>query len=101
MPRPMVPAPATPATRSLRLGSSKEVWRERGKLILSAGGGGGMKRVVVGPLLAALLLFAGAALGQAFPSKPVTLICPWPAGGTTDIYLRKVAELASKHLGQP
>ena len=37
----------------------------------------------------------------AFPSKPVTLICPWPAGGPTDVVMRVMAEAASKHLGQP
>jgi tripartite-type tricarboxylate transporter receptor subunit TctC len=36
-----------------------------------------------------------------FPSKPITLICPWGAGGTTDIYLRVLGEAASKYLGQP
>jgi tripartite-type tricarboxylate transporter receptor subunit TctC len=41
------------------------------------------------------------ALAQAFPSKPITLICPWPAGGGTDLHLRKVAEIAARHLGQP
>ena len=41
-----------------------------------------------------------AARAQAFPSKPITLICPWPAGGSTDLHLRRIAELASKHLGQ-
>ena len=41
------------------------------------------------------------ALGQDFPTRPVTLICPWPAGGSTDQHLRMVAQLASKHLGQP
>jgi tripartite-type tricarboxylate transporter receptor subunit TctC len=51
---------------------------------------------------AALLLIAwGAAFAQAFPSKPVTLICPWPAGGSTDIYFRKLGEVAARHLGQP
>jgi tripartite-type tricarboxylate transporter receptor subunit TctC len=50
---------------------------------------------------AALLLVAwGAAFAQAFPSKPITLICPWPAGGGTDLHLRKLAELASRQLGQ-
>ena len=44
---------------------------------------------------------AGTALAQSFPSKPITLICPWPAGGSTDIMLRSLAEAASKHLGQP
>jgi tripartite-type tricarboxylate transporter receptor subunit TctC len=38
---------------------------------------------------------------QAFPSRPITLICPWSAGGPTDLHLRKVAELAAKQLGQP
>ena len=40
------------------------------------------------------------ALAQSFPTRPITLICPWSAGGPTDLHLRKVAELASKHLGQ-
>ncbi len=44
--------------------------------------------------------FGQTASGPAFPTKPVTLICPWPPGGSTDIHLRKMAELASKHLGQ-
>lgn len=35
-----------------------------------------------------------------FPSKPITLIVPWPAGGPTDRHLRLFAEIASKHLGQ-
>jgi len=37
---------------------------------------------------------------QAFPSKPITLIVPWPAGGSTDRHLRALAEIASKNLGQ-
>jgi tripartite-type tricarboxylate transporter receptor subunit TctC len=44
--------------------------------------------------------FAQAAFGQVFPAKPITLICPWPAGGSSDIHLRKMAELAGKRLGQ-
>src|SRR5690349_6091053 len=46
-------------------------------------------------------MVCAAALAQDFPSRPVTLICPWPAGGSTDQHLRTVAQLASKHLGQP
>jgi tripartite-type tricarboxylate transporter receptor subunit TctC len=37
---------------------------------------------------------------EKFPSRPITLICPWPAGGSTDRHLRTLAELAGKHLGQ-
>src|SRR5687767_14498618 len=55
--------------------------------------------------LAAGLVFAVVAhaqtFSQTFPTKPITLICPWSAGGGTDLHLRKLAELASKHLGQP
>ena len=52
--------------------------------------------------LAALALAAGAAAAQqGYPNRAVTLIVPWPAGGSTDTHLRKLAELASKHLGQP
>jgi tripartite-type tricarboxylate transporter receptor subunit TctC len=49
---------------------------------------------------AALLLPPGAAWAEAYPSKPVTLIVPWPAGGSTDRHLRGLSEIASKHLGQ-
>ncbi len=41
------------------------------------------------------------ALAQAFPNKPITLIVPWPAGGSTDRHLRGLAEIAGRHLGQP
>jgi len=51
--------------------------------------------------LVAALLAPLVALAQTFPSKPITLICPWSAGGGTDLHLRKLAQLASRHLGQP
>ena len=51
--------------------------------------------------LAALAVAAPSVLAQAFPTRPVTLIVPWPAGGSTDRHLRALAEIASKHLGQP
>jgi tripartite-type tricarboxylate transporter receptor subunit TctC len=37
---------------------------------------------------------------QAFPSRPIKYICPWPAGGSTDIVMRAFAESAGKTLGQ-
>jgi tripartite-type tricarboxylate transporter receptor subunit TctC len=42
----------------------------------------------------------GAQPGDAFPSRPITLWVPWPAGGATDLTLRLLAELAGRHLGQ-
>ncbi|AMM24382.1 tripartite tricarboxylate transporter substrate binding protein [Variovorax sp. PAMC 28711] len=51
-------------------------------------------------LAAAALLGAGAATGQTYPQKPLTLIVPYAAGGPTDQHLRAVAEEAGKTLGQ-
>ena len=35
-----------------------------------------------------------------FPSRPITLLVPWPAGGATDITLRLLCDIASRSLGQ-
>jgi tripartite-type tricarboxylate transporter receptor subunit TctC len=51
--------------------------------------------------LAALSFLAGPALAQDYPSRAITLIVPWPAGGSTDTHLRKLSEIASRYLGQP
>ena len=34
-----------------------------------------------------------------YPSRPVKLICPWPAGGSTDGVMRALAESAARILG--
>lgn len=47
------------------------------------------------------LALAGTAAAQAFPSKPVTLMVPYPAGGLSDVVARTVNTTLSKHLGQP
>ncbi|MGH6832386.1 MAG: tripartite tricarboxylate transporter substrate binding protein, partial [Methyloceanibacter sp.] len=62
-----------------------------------------MRPALTTALLAAsaLALAAGPAFSQTFPAKPITLICPWPAGGSTDTHLRKFAEIAAKNLGKP
>ncbi len=36
-----------------------------------------------------------------FPSRPIKLICPWPAGGSTDAVMRAIAESASRILNNP
>jgi tripartite-type tricarboxylate transporter receptor subunit TctC len=55
---------------------------------------------LLGLLALAAASLAGQAFAQAFPSKPITLICPWPPGGSTDLHLRKFAEVAQKYVGQ-
>jgi tripartite-type tricarboxylate transporter receptor subunit TctC len=57
-----------------------------------------LRRLIIG---AAALALAAAAAAQQFPAKPVTLIVPWPAGGSTDICMRALAEATGKYLGQP
>jgi tripartite-type tricarboxylate transporter receptor subunit TctC len=57
-----------------------------------------MKKAIL--LASALALFAGGAQAQQFPTRPVTLIVPWPAGGSTDIGMRALASATEKHLGQ-
>jgi tripartite-type tricarboxylate transporter receptor subunit TctC len=47
-----------------------------------------------------LLLTGGARASAAFPSRPITLWVPWPAGGATDLTLRTLADLAGRQLGQ-
>ena len=47
-------------------------------------------------------LIAGAARAQeAFPSRPIRMIIPFPAGGPTDVYARLYAERLGRELGQP
>jgi len=47
------------------------------------------------------LLFAGAVTAQTYPSKPVTLMVPYPAGGLSDVIARTVNNTLSKNFGQP
>jgi tripartite-type tricarboxylate transporter receptor subunit TctC len=48
----------------------------------------------------ALAALASAALAQPFPAKPLKIIVPFPAGGTTDIVARLVAQRMTETMGQ-
>ena len=50
---------------------------------------------------AGLLTIAATAQGQSFPSKPITFVVPYPAGGTSDFTARTLGPELSKQLGQP
>ena len=58
-------------------------------------------------ILLSMLIVAGALWGpslaeaQTYPTKPVILQVPWPAGGSTDVGARIVAGVAEKKWGQP
>ena len=47
------------------------------------------------------VIFPRHAYAQAYPTKPVSLMVAYPAGGSTDVGARIVASLAEKELGQP
>ncbi len=55
------------------------------------------------PLAAVLAVIASvyAAHAQSYPSKPITMIVPVAAGGSTDIVGRAIAERMRVSLGQP
>ena len=47
------------------------------------------------------MLAAPAVAQVGFPNRSIRLIVPWPPGGSTDGQLRALAEVATRHLGQP
>ncbi|WP_211313855.1 Bug family tripartite tricarboxylate transporter substrate binding protein [Marinomonas piezotolerans] len=49
----------------------------------------------------ALLVGISSAYANDFPTKPITVVVPYGAGGTTDISARKLSSLAEAELGQP
>jgi tripartite-type tricarboxylate transporter receptor subunit TctC len=52
-------------------------------------------------LIAALLATAGTARPQAYPSRPITMVNPFPPGGATDILARTLTEHMRTTLRQP
>ena len=50
--------------------------------------------------LAAAIGFSAAATAQDYPTRPITMVVPFAAGGPTDTVARLVAESMSKTLGQ-
>ncbi len=61
------------------------------------------RRSIMGAAVAALVLAAAAlpAAAADYPTRPITLIVPWGAGGGTDATARIIGSLMEKELGQP
>ena len=55
---------------------------------------------LIGAALGALLAWSGPAAAQAWPTRPVTMVIPFAAGGPTDVLGRVMAERMSQILGQ-
>jgi len=58
------------------------------------------RQFVLGSLGSAAALVAPRAFAAGFPERPITFICPWPAGGTADMTMRALCGAAAKQLGQ-
>jgi tripartite-type tricarboxylate transporter receptor subunit TctC len=76
--------------RSLGIGSSAGHSPQRRRIV------GAVAALAFGPAFAT----AHAQSGAGYPSRPINLWIPWPAGGATDLTLRILAELAARSLGQ-
>lgn len=56
---------------------------------------------VAATAVAGLIVAAPAAIAQSFPDKPITIVVPFPPGGSTDLLARRIGEAISEPLGQP
>ena len=59
-----------------------------------------MRKVLMAATLAAVLQSASGAVAQTYPSRPITIIVPFPAGGPTDTLARILADHMSASLAQ-
>ena len=60
-----------------------------------------MRAFICCAALAAALQSSGSAVAQVYPSRPLTVIVPFAAGGPTDTLARVLAERMKTSLGQP
>ncbi len=61
-----------------------------------------MTKTLLGGMAALAMCLGGAAsAADNWPQKPITLIVPWAAGGSTDILARVLSEHLTRSLGQP
>ena len=59
-----------------------------------------MKNILKLSLSILALIFAATASAQSFPTKPIKIVVPFPAGGTVDFFARVISTKLSEALGQ-
>ena len=57
--------------------------------------------IATGAVAAAGMPLAGPGWAQAWPSKPIKIVCGYPAGGLTDLFARAYGDYLAQKLGQP
>src|SRR5438270_11295753 len=60
-----------------------------------------MKKQIIAVALAATIVGVSSAVAQTYPSRQITLVVPFPPGGSTDVAARIMAERMRASLGQP
>src|SRR5689334_565988 len=58
-------------------------------------------RALAALVFAASVFATGAASAQSYPTRPITMICPFPPGGATDTIARVIQDSMARTLGQP
>lgn len=58
------------------------------------------RRHIISLAAASAVTFAGPAVAQNYPSKPIRMIVPFPAGGATDILARALSQKLGEKIGQ-
>ncbi len=59
------------------------------------------RRFVSAAMLASLFLLAGPVTAQSYPVKPIKIVVPFPAGGTSDVLARLIGQKMTESWGQP
>jgi tripartite-type tricarboxylate transporter receptor subunit TctC len=61
-----------------------------------------MRRLAIAAAIAAMFVaLTGPSFAQQYPSRPITMVVPFPAGGPTDTLARILGERMRASLGQP
>jgi tripartite-type tricarboxylate transporter receptor subunit TctC len=60
-----------------------------------------LPRVLCGILVASVTVLSSGAMAQSYPTKPITVVVPFPAGGPNDIIARTIGQQLATQLKQP